>query len=141
MSSLMSLGSRPQRKTVEAYARVRALLREMRDGGFFADYQTVATRSKVSRRFLYNHPDLVAEIDAVNAEGRQHLVTKAKNPNNPLSRDAKDMEDALRRLLWALGWRDLEPLDIAKLSDLEVRDLVDARIAPSPAHLSRGQSQ
>ena len=124
----MSTSERPQKKSVEAFARVRSLLEEMRRGGFYADIQTVAWRAKVSRKFLYTHPDLMDEVDEVNAPGKRHLITKKRNPNNPLSKDAVEIEDSLRRLLHALGWKDLHPADVVALSDIEVRELVSKRL-------------
>lgn len=136
----VSVSERPQRKTVEAFARVRALLEEMRRGRFYADFHTIASRAKVSRRFLYKHRDLTAEIDAVNAQGTHHLVSKKANPNNPLPKEARDLDLALRRLLEALGWTDLEPGDLVKLSDGQIRALVAQRLAQPQHRTPRGQA-
>jgi hypothetical protein len=56
------------RRTLEAAERVRGALRELDREGAAISFAAVATRARVSRAFLYQHPDFRAEIEALRAD-------------------------------------------------------------------------
>jgi Family of unknown function (DUF6262) len=53
------------RRTLDAERRVRGALRELNSEGATVTFAAVADRARVSRAFLYQHPELRAEIEAL----------------------------------------------------------------------------
>ena len=53
------------RRTLDAERRVRDALRELQREGPTVTFDAVADRARVSRAFLYQHPELRVEIDAL----------------------------------------------------------------------------
>jgi len=56
------------RRAREAAERVRSALRELDREGAPVSFAAVAARARVSRAFLYEHPDFRAEIEALRAD-------------------------------------------------------------------------
>jgi hypothetical protein len=60
-----------QRKSEQATARARSALRELDQRGEPVTFQSVARHAGVSRQWLYQRPDLRAEIERLRAAGQQ----------------------------------------------------------------------
>jgi hypothetical protein len=59
------------RKRENACARARTALRKLDDDGDTITFQSVARQAGVSRQWLYQQPDLRAEIERLRAAGHQ----------------------------------------------------------------------
>ncbi len=60
-----SLAEAAAKRTLDAEQRVRATLRQLDTDGAAVSFAKVAEHARVSRAFLYAHPELRAEIEAL----------------------------------------------------------------------------
>ena len=98
------------RRTLDAEQRVRAALRELDREGAAVSFAAVAHRAQVGRNFLYEHPDLRAEIEALRATAG---LTPARLPVRQRASDA-----SLRaRLRAALDDNQRQRAEIARLRE------------------------
>ena len=65
------LAAAAQRKREQATARARSALRELDQRGESVTFQNVARRAGVSRQWLYQQPNLRAEIERLRAAAHQ----------------------------------------------------------------------
>jgi hypothetical protein len=56
------------RRTLDAAQRVRTALRELDREGAAISFAAIAARARVSRAFLYEHPDFRPEIEALRVD-------------------------------------------------------------------------
>ena len=98
------------RRTLDAEQRVQTTLRELDEQGATVTFAAVAERARVSRAFLYAHPELRAEIEALRA-------TQAAAPARlPVRQRASDA--SLRaRLRAALDESQRQREEIARLRE------------------------
>jgi len=83
------------KRTAHAGARVRKALSAIATSVAEVNFVAVATAARVSRQFLYSHPDLRAEIEQLRAQ----TLTVARLPARASASD----ESARHRLRAALG--------------------------------------
>jgi Family of unknown function (DUF6262) len=82
------------KRTADTEARVRKTLRAIATSGTEVNFVAVATAARVSRQFLYSHPELRAEIEQL----RTQTLTAARLPDRASAGD----ESARHRLRAAL---------------------------------------
>ena len=98
------------RRTLDAERRVRDALRELQREGPTVTFAAVADRARVSRAFLYQHPELRSQIEALRA------ADAAASARVPVRQRASDA--SLRaRLRAALEERQRQREEIARLRE------------------------
>jgi hypothetical protein len=98
------------RRTLDAEQRVRTALRELDREGASVTFAAVAESARVSRAFLYQHPDVRSEIEALRSA---QAAAPARLPVRQRASDA-----SLRaRLRAALDQSQRQREEIARLRD------------------------
>ena len=98
------------KRTLDAEQRVHSALRELDSEGATVTFAAVAERARVSRAFLYQHPELRSQIEALRA------ADAAASARVPVRQRASDA--SLRaRLRAALEERQRQREEIARLRE------------------------
>jgi Family of unknown function (DUF6262) len=84
-SAPRQLADAAARRTLEAEQRVQSALRELDREGATVTFAVVAKRARVSRVFLYQHPELRAQIEVLRAA---HAAAPARLPVRQRASDA-----------------------------------------------------
>jgi hypothetical protein len=74
-----------QRKRDDALSRARTAVRELHDSEEAITFQAVARRARVSRQWLYQQPDLRAEIERLRPPDSRRAASPARDRSSEAS--------------------------------------------------------